>query len=314
MRKLLLPILALVAVLATAAVAFGGGGDSPAQPATKAPKKNIVETAVGAGQFDTLVSLVQKAGLAETLSGKGPYTVFAPTDKAFEKVPAETLAKLGDDPEALKRVLLYHVADGRYPAARVVREDSINTLAGPRVDVQVRGDVVRVGGARVIMPDVRASNGVIHAINRVLIPPTKPAARAPKKNIVETAVAAGQFDTLVSLVKQAGLAETLSGKGPYTIFAPTDKAFKKVPADTLKALGDDRDALERVLLYHVADGRYPAARVARKQSIETLAGPRLKVQVRGDVVRVGGARVITPDVRASNGIVHAINRVLIPPK
>jgi uncharacterized surface protein with fasciclin (FAS1) repeats len=171
MRKLFLPFLALVAVLATAAVAFGGGGDPPAEQATKAPKKNIVETAVGAGQFNTLVSLVQKAGLAETLSGKGPYTVFAPTDKAFEKVPAATLEKLGSDPKALKRVLLYHVAEGSYPAARVVDEDSIKTLAGPRVDVQVRGDVVRVGGARVIMPDVRASNGIIHAINGVLIPP-----------------------------------------------------------------------------------------------------------------------------------------------
>src|SRR5687767_12249418 len=171
MRKLFLPILALVAVLATAAVAFGGGGDSPAQPATKAPKKNIVETAVGAGQFDTLVSLVQKAGLAETLSGKGPYTVFAPTDRAFKKVPAETLEALGNDRKALRRVLLYHVAEGRYPAARVASKRSIPTLAGPRVEVQARKGVVRVGGARVVTADVRTSNGVIHAINRVLIPP-----------------------------------------------------------------------------------------------------------------------------------------------
>lgn len=170
MRKLILPTLALIAVLATAAVA-SGGSDSPARQAAKAPNKNIVETAVGAGNFDTLVSLVQSAGLAETLSGKGPYTVFAPTDKAFAKVPAETLEALGNDPEALRRVLLYHVADGRYPAARVARKRSIPTLAGPRLAVRVRKGVVRVGGARVTTPDVRASNGVIHAINRVLIPP-----------------------------------------------------------------------------------------------------------------------------------------------
>jgi uncharacterized surface protein with fasciclin (FAS1) repeats len=170
MRKLIIPIIALVAVLATAVVAFGDG-DSPARQAAKAPKKNIVETAVGAGKFDTLVSLVQSAGLAETLSGKGPYTVFAPTDKAFKKVPAETLEALGNDRKALRRVLLYHVADGRYPAARVASKRSIATLAGPRLDVEVRKDVVRVGGARVVTPDVRTSNGVIHAINRVLIPP-----------------------------------------------------------------------------------------------------------------------------------------------
>jgi uncharacterized surface protein with fasciclin (FAS1) repeats len=170
MRKLILPILVLVAVLATAAVALGGS-DSSAPQASEAPKKNIVQTAVGAGRFDTLVSLVKSAGLAETLSGKGPYTVFAPTDRAFKKVPAKTLDALGDDRKALRRVLLYHVADGRYPAARVARKRSIPTLAGPRVQVQVRKGVVRVGGARVVTPNVRASNGVIHAINRVLIPP-----------------------------------------------------------------------------------------------------------------------------------------------
>ena len=170
MRKLILPIVVLVAVLATAAVALGGS-DSSAPQASEAPKKNIVETAVGAGKFDTLVSLVKSAGLAETLSGKGPYTVFAPTDRAFKKVPAKTLDALGDDRKALRRVLLYHVADGRYPAARVARKRSIPTLAGPRVQVQVRKGVVRVGGARVVTPNVRASNGVIHAINRVLIPP-----------------------------------------------------------------------------------------------------------------------------------------------
>ena len=170
MRKLILPIIAIVAVLMTSVVAFGDDG-SPARQSAKAPKKNIVETAVGAGKFDTLVSLVQSAGLAETLSGKGPFTVFAPTDKAFKKVPAETLEALGNDRKALRRVLLYHVADGRYPAARVVRKRSIPTLAGPRLEVKVRKDVVRVGGARVVTPDVKASNGVIHVINRVLIPP-----------------------------------------------------------------------------------------------------------------------------------------------
>jgi uncharacterized surface protein with fasciclin (FAS1) repeats len=170
MRKLIVPILALVAVLAMAAVALGGS-DSPARQASQAPKKNIVETAVGAGKFDTLVSLVQSAGLAKTLSGKGPYTVFAPTDKAFKKVPAETLEALGNDRKVLRRVLLYHVAGGRYPAARVAKKGSIPTLAGPRLKVQVRKGVVRVGGARVVMANVRASNGVVHAINRVLIPP-----------------------------------------------------------------------------------------------------------------------------------------------
>ena len=139
-------------------------------------------------------------------------------------------------------------------------------------------------------------------------------AQTPTRDIVDTAVAAGQFTTLARALQAAGLVDTLKGAGPYTVFAPTDKAFKKVPAKTLEALGNDRRALRRVLLYHVASGRYPAARVVNKRSIRTLAGPRLEVRVRKNVVRVGGARVVTPDVRASNGVIHAINRVLIPPK
>ncbi len=172
MRKLILPIVVLVVALATAAVALGGNdrSDSAAQPAAKAPTKNIVQTAVAADRFDTLVSLVKRAGLARTLSGKGPFTVFAPTDAAFKKVPASTLEALLKDRAALRKVLLYHVAGGRYPAKRVVNKRSIETLAGQRVKVRTRGNTVRVGGARVVLADVRTSNGVIHAINRVLIP------------------------------------------------------------------------------------------------------------------------------------------------
>jgi uncharacterized surface protein with fasciclin (FAS1) repeats len=172
MRKLILPIVVLVVALATAAVAFGGDDPSrsTAKPAAKPPTKNIVQTAVAAGDFDTLVSLVKRAGLAKALSGRGPFTVFAPTDAAFKKVPASTLKALQKDRAGLRQVLLYHVAGGRYPAKRLAKLRSIETLAGQRVKVRTRGGTVRVGGARVVQADVRTSNGVIHAINRVLIP------------------------------------------------------------------------------------------------------------------------------------------------
>ncbi len=172
MRKLILPIVVLVVALATAAVAVGGDerSGSTAQPAAK-PTKNIVQTAVAAGDFDTLVSLIKRAGLAKTLSGKGPFTVFAPTDAAFKKVPASTLEALLEDRAALRQVLLYHVAGGRYSAKRVAKLRSIETLTGERVKVRTRAGTVRVGGARVVKTNVRTSNGIIHAINRVLIPP-----------------------------------------------------------------------------------------------------------------------------------------------
>jgi uncharacterized surface protein with fasciclin (FAS1) repeats len=133
-----------------------------------------------------------------------------------------------------------------------------------------------------------------------------------EKNIVQTAVAAGKFKTLASLLKKAGLVGTLQGQGPFTVFAPTDAAFAKVPAATLEALGKDKAQLRSVLLYHVAKGKLTAAKVVKRESVKTLNGKRVKIRVRDDKVFVGGARVTTADVGASNGVIHVINKVLIP--
>jgi uncharacterized surface protein with fasciclin (FAS1) repeats len=134
----------------------------------------------------------------------------------------------------------------------------------------------------------------------------------PAKNIVQTAVAAGQFKTLTKLVKEAGLAGALQAKGPFTVFAPTDAAFTKVPKATLAALVKDKAKLRAVLLYHVAKGKLTAAKVVKLQSIKTLNGHSLKVRVSHGTVTVGGARLIKTDIGASNGVIHVINKVLIP--
>jgi uncharacterized surface protein with fasciclin (FAS1) repeats len=135
--------------------------------------------------------------------------------------------------------------------------------------------------------------------------------RASDKNIVETAVAAGKFETLTSVLKRAGLAKTLQGKGPYTVFAPTDAAFAKVPDATLARLARNRAKLRSVLLLHVAENRLTAAKLTKRRSVKTLNGQRLAIRVRGGKVFVGGARVVTADVTASNGVIHAINKVLL---
>jgi uncharacterized surface protein with fasciclin (FAS1) repeats len=134
---------------------------------------DIVDTAVSAGQFNTLVKAVQAAGLVDTLKGKGPFTVFAPTNAAFAKLPKSTLTAVGNDPALLKKVLTYHVVKGKAPAATVVTLNgkSVKTLEGQAVKVSVRGGKVFLNGStRVTKTDVMASNGVIHVINRVLIP------------------------------------------------------------------------------------------------------------------------------------------------
>lgn len=137
--------------------------------------------------------------------------------------------------------------------------------------------------------------------------------RAAQKNIVQTAVAAGQFKTLVALVKQAGLVGTLSGKGPFTVFAPTDAAFAKLPKATLAALGKNKAELKDVLLYHVVSGAVPASKVVTLKTAKTLDnGKTVRISVSGKTVRVDGATVTTADVKASNGIIHVINKVLIP--
>jgi uncharacterized surface protein with fasciclin (FAS1) repeats len=168
MRKLLV-VLTLTAVAVTAVM-------GSAASATPKANKDIVATAVAAGQFKTLASLLTSAGLVKTLKGKGPFTVFAPTDAAFAKVPKATLTKLQNDPMLLKSVLLYHVVKGKVPASTVVTLNgkSAKTLNGASVKISVKGGKVYLNGStQVTKTDVIASNGIIHVINKVLLPPTK---------------------------------------------------------------------------------------------------------------------------------------------
>ena len=163
--KKLLPI----GIVAALALSIAGG---PAA-ARSTDEKNIVQTAQAAGNFKTLTKLVVKAGLADTLSNSGPYTVFAPTDAAFKKVPKSTLKSLARHPAKLRAVLLYHVVAGRVPSSQVVMLKSAKTLNGKSVRIHTAGGKVFVNNAKVIKADINASNGVIHVVNRVLIPPAK---------------------------------------------------------------------------------------------------------------------------------------------
>jgi transforming growth factor-beta-induced protein len=161
-----------VAVLVSAAACEG---DDPATGGTTPPpamKKDIVDTAVGAGSFKTLVAAVQAAGLVDTLKGPGPFTVFAPTDQAFAKLPAGTVEKLLEPASKaeLQAVLTYHVVSGRVMAADVVRLTSAKTVQGQEVKIAVQGGGVRIDDANVITADIDCSNGVIHAIDSVLLP------------------------------------------------------------------------------------------------------------------------------------------------
>jgi uncharacterized surface protein with fasciclin (FAS1) repeats len=159
-----------IALIALASLALAVPAASAA-PAREQASPTIAGLAAKTPQLSTLLSLVKKAGLADELSGPGALTVFAPTNKAFAKVPKKTLDALAKNPAQLKRVLLYHVVAGRVTAAKVVKLRSAKTLAGPSVRIRVTGKTVRINSAKVTTADVKASNGVVHVIDTVLLPP-----------------------------------------------------------------------------------------------------------------------------------------------
>ncbi|MCA9956801.1 MAG: fasciclin domain-containing protein, partial [Anaerolineales bacterium] len=269
-------------------------------------------------RFTTLVTAVQAAGLAETLSGDGPFTVFAPTDDAFAALPEGTLDSLLADPEgALTDVLLYHVVEGAVMAETVVTLESATTLNGEDVAITVAdGNVFLNETTQVIITDIEASNGVIHVIDSVLLPPSMATAEeemAP--SIAEIAVEDGRFTTLVATLDAAGLVETLSNDGPFTVFAPTDDAFAALPEGTVEGLLEDPEgALTDILLYHVVDGAVPAETVVTLESATTLNGADVTITVNdaGEVFLNDIVQVIITDIQASNGIIHVIDGVLLP--
>ncbi len=275
-----------------------------------ADAKTIVETAIGAADLSTLVAAVKQGQLVETLSGKGPFTVFAPINSAFAKLPKEVLAELLKDENRaqLQGILTYHVVSGKVMAADVVKLTEATTVNGAPVSIRVADGKVFVNDAQVIKTDIVCSNGVVHLIDSVILPPAK------KPSIVETAIGNEDFSTLVALVKHAGLVETLSGEGPFTVFAPNNAAFAKLPKETVEALLSDKgkDQLAAILKYHVVPGKVMAADVVKLKEAKTALGQSAKIKVEGGKVYVDGAQVIATDIECGNGIIHVIDSVILP--
>lgn len=272
----------------------------------KQATKDIVDTAIGAGSFKTLVAAVQAAGLVEALKGPGPFTVFAPSDEAFAKLPAGTITELlkPENKQKLANILKYHVVSGKVLAADV-KTGGVATLAGQRVDLKADKGV-SIDNAKVVTADVIASNGVIHVIDTVIMP--------SDKNIVETAVAAGSFKTLARLLEQAELVGALTGEGPFTVFAPTDEAFAKLPKETVESLlkPENKDKLAGILKFHVIQGRVFSDTAAKGATVKTLNGQEVTTKGEAGKVTVGNATVIGADIDTSNGVIHVIDTVLLP--
>ncbi len=307
--------LLLLSGLAIAGLGFAlPGGDSSSscsssQAATRAGD-TIVETAMKADGFGTLTAALKAADLVETLQSPGPFTVFAPTDDAFAQLPEGTLESLlqPDNRGLLTSILTYHVVSGDVKAADVVKLDFAATVNGQRVDIvfDEESKTVTIDGAKVVTTDIACSNGTIHVIDAVIMPSTN--------DLVETAVAAGQFETLAAAVRAAGLAEALTADAPLTVFAPTDEAFAQLPEGTVESLlkPENLGQLQAVLKHHVVAGRVYSDQALAAGEAKTLNGGTLRIEVREDVAFVGDAQILATDVEASNGVIHVIDRVLLP--
>ncbi len=271
---------------------------------------DIVDTAIGAGKFSTLVAAVKAADLVAALKGKGPFTVFAPTDEAFSKLPKGTLENLlrPENKKTLGSILAYHVLPGRIDAKQVVSSAGGITLNGQRVDFSRTDEGAKVDGARIVATDIECSNGIIHIIDKVILPSTD--------NIVATAKSAKMFGTLLTAAMKAGLAETLQKEGPFTVFAPTDEAFAKLPKGTVEALlkPENQEQLASILKFHVVSGRVFAEQALKAGSAKTLLGPTVSIKVVDGQARVENANIVKTDIDASNGTIHVIDRVLLPSK
>lgn len=272
-------------------------------------QSTILETAAADGRFQTLVAALKASTAIETLKGDGPFTVFAPTDDAFAKLDGDALQSLlkKKNRAVLDDILTYHVVPGALRARDVVARASVQTANGQSVSITTHGDEVRIDGAKVLIADIACENGVIHVVDTVLMPETRALPEIANQRY---------FGTLVAAVKAAGLLDALAGDGPFTVLAPTDEAFAQLPKGTVENLlkKENRAQLQEILEYHVIPGRVTAAAAIAAGSADTLQGAPVGFEIAAGRLRVQGANVTRTDVDAKNGIVHVIDRVLLPPK
>jgi transforming growth factor-beta-induced protein len=302
--------------------------------AASSSKPNIVELAQSSKTLTTLVAAVVAGDLVETLSSRGPFTVFAPENKAFGKLPDGVLQELlkPENKAKLVDLLTYHVHAGSFSLALDKKKaGAISTVEGNTLQISVHiqrkanKSGIRVNQNRVKATNVAASNGLVHIIDGVLLPPgfvPPTPAPAPSKNIVELAESVKDLSTLVSAVVAGDLVDTLVSSGPFTVFAPTNEGFAALPAGVVDSLmkPENKASLVDILTYHVVAGQVLSTDLAAFQEVKTVESKKLHITLFGGVVKVGPSleskdlRTVTAaDNLASNGVVHIIDGVLLPP-
>lgn len=265
---------------------------------------NIVELAQSNDDLSILVDAIVDAGLQGTLESDGPFTVFAPSNAAFNNLPDGTLASLSQ--EQLIDVLTFHVYEGEILSSDLESAQDVETLQGEELLVTSEGGTVTVNGNSVVTTaDIEGTNGVVHIVDNVLLPKG-----IREANIVDQAEELGNFTTLVGALETTNLTTTLKYLGPFTVFAPTDDAFSNLPDGLLASLSASE--LTEILQYHVASGAVLSTDLMAQQAVPSLTEEELFITADGDVTVNGSSTVTTADVEVSNGVIHAVDKVLLP--
>ena len=283
--------------------------DAVLLPPTPEVTPTVADIIANSPDHTVLAAVLDSTDLDVVLSGTGPFTVFAPTDAAFDAVDPMTLISLLLDNEALSAILTYHVAGDSVMSTDLSDGQVITTLNGGDVTVSIMDGTVMINDATVIVADLVGANGVVHVIDAVLLPPAPQPA-----TVVEIIVNSPDHTVLETAVIAAGLDDDLSGEGPFTVFAPTDAAFAALPAGALEGLlADPTGALADLLLYHVAGAAALSTDLSDGQLVTTLQGGDVEVTIDGMGVMINNANVIVADLVADNGVVHVIDAALSLP-
>ena len=291
--------------------------NTPIDTTEPTPSTTIVDVAVANGSFTTLVAALQATGLDTTLSDTtATFTVFAPTDEAFALLGQEAIDALLNDTEALADILTYHVISGEVDAAAAVASvgTTVEMVNGDEIGLSLDGENLLVNLATVTFTDIQADNGIIHVIDAVLMPPADRAELT--MNVVDTAIAAGTFNTLIAALQAANLDVALADESrTFTVFAPTDEAFAMIGEETINALLDNIDVLTNILLQHVIEDEVlsTTAFSLNGQSASTLAESAIPVLINStlNTLSFGGATITVKDIYATNGVIHVIDMVVI---
>ena len=254
----------------------------------------------------TLKTAIDACGLGGYLSTSGPFTLFAPTDAAFNLLPAGTVAALLNDIPQLTDILKHHVVSDSVMSTMLSNNQVVTTLLGTDITVTINANGVFIDNAQVIVADLVADNGVVHVIDAVLLPP------APSNSIYDIVSNSADHTTLKAAINACALDGTLSGPGPFTLFAPTDAAFDLLPAGTVAALLNDIPQLTDILLHHVVGDSVMSTMLSNNQVVTTLLGTDITVTINANGVFIDNAQVIIADLVADNGVVHVIDAVLLP--